>query len=154
MGGPRVATTGVFAVLAALGLGGSAPAAALEPGVQIDPGSPAAKEYALPLNQARRTGSREASSSQGESSKTLFGAGIKPPSGGSSTPLHSHRARAHPSAAAAVLPAAVRASRSASSSSGGDSSTLVLIGGGVLVLVLGGFGGTVLRHSRRPTPTA
>ena len=31
-------------------------AGALEPGVHVDPGSPAAKEYALPLDQARQTG--------------------------------------------------------------------------------------------------
>jgi hypothetical protein len=57
-------------------------ASALEPGVHIDPGSPAAKEYALPLNQARRTGAEATSAG---SSETPFGAGIKPPgSGGSS----------------------------------------------------------------------
>jgi hypothetical protein len=38
-----------------------------------------------------------------------------------------------------------------SSSGGGDGSLLALIGGGIAVLILGGFGGTVLRHSRRPS---
>ena len=64
-------------------------AGALEPGVHVDPGSPAAKEYALPLNQARQTGQPSANAagssgsepSSGEAS--LFGAGIKPPRGGS-----------------------------------------------------------------------
>ena len=50
--------------------------------------------------------------------------------------------------AAATDPAITRALRE---SGGGDGSTLALIGGGVAVLVLGGFGGTVLRHSRRPS---
>jgi len=46
----------------------------------------------------------------------------------------------------------LRAERSRASD--GDGSTLALIGGGVAILVLGGFGGTVLRHNRRPTPQA
>jgi hypothetical protein len=37
-----------------------------------------------------------------------------------------------------------------SSSSGSDGSALALIGGGVAILVLGGLGGVVLRHNRRP----
>src|SRR4051794_18298133 len=61
-------------------------AAGVEPGVHIDPGSPAAKEYALPLSQARQTG---AGSTPTASSETSFGAGIKPPGsrgGGGSAP--------------------------------------------------------------------
>src|ERR1700730_5707586 len=56
--------------------------AGLEPGVHVDPGSPAAKEYALPLNQARQTGSEPSSHTSSEG--TLFGAGIKPPGAGGS----------------------------------------------------------------------
>lgn len=132
-------------------------AAALEPGVHIDPGSPAAKEYALPVNQARVTGDE---SSQGSSEK-LFGAGIKPPSSGS-TGGRGHGQGASRSAAkeassagdtrapAQALPPAVRQAAERSASSGG-ASALVLFGGGVAILVFGTFAGIVLRHSRRPT---
>ncbi|MCW3057335.1 MAG: hypothetical protein JWO21_1304 [Solirubrobacterales bacterium] len=152
-------------------------ASALEPGVHVDPGSPAAKEYALPLDQARQTGTE--SSSQPSSEGGLFGAGIKPPgSGGSSrgggtggggtgsSATGGHRANgtghAVPPApgASATSPsqaqlaqAALRAARE-QGSGGGNGSILALVGGGVAILVLGGFGGTVLRHSRRPRPTA
>jgi hypothetical protein len=49
--------------------------------------------------------------------------------------------------------AALRAGREPGSG-GGNGSILALVAGGVAVLVLGGFGGTVLRHSRRPRPSA
>jgi hypothetical protein len=134
--------------------------AGLEPGVHADPGSPAAKEYALPLNQARQTGGESHSSSP-----TLFGAGIKPPpSGGTHGPdsgSHASGAAAKSStlgvsgssaASASVPPALLRAART-QDSSGGNGSLLALLGGGVAILVLGGFGGTVLRHNRHPTPS-
>lgn len=146
-------------------------AAGLEPGVHVDPGSPAAKEYALPLNQARQTG---AGSTPTASSETPFGAGIKPPgsggTGGSGSASHggsspgrvasrssgrsSPESRSHdPVGTAPTLPPAVlRAVESQGSSGGG--SLAALIGGGVAILVLGAFGGTVLRQSRRPTPSA
>jgi hypothetical protein len=160
---------GVYAVLAVLGLSGLTPAAqaasGLEPGVHVDPGSPAAKEYALPLNQARQTGSEP--SSQASSEGALFGAGIKPPGSGGSAGGGNGRRGTHPAAGGvasrrsagtasgsqpALAQAVLRAERS-SGSSGGEGSLLALLGGGVAILVLGGFGGTVLRHSRRPTPS-
>jgi hypothetical protein len=146
-------------------------ATGLEPGVHIDPGSPAAKEYALPLNQARQTGAPSASQPGAEGA--LFGAGIKPPGSGG-PPRTGHHGSPGPGAggaqpgssgtgatASAATPgtsagldgalsaAALRAARAQSPT--GDGSLLALLGGGVVVLVLGGFGGTVLRHSRRPT---
>src|SRR5690349_20643591 len=69
---------GALAVLASSSLLLVAPATALEPGVHVDPGSPAAHEYALPLGQARQTGG---GSSNGGENGGLFGAGIKPPGG-------------------------------------------------------------------------
>src|SRR5439155_27226150 len=52
----------------------------------------------------------------------------------------------------APLPDAVlRSSRSQGSS--GNGSLFALVGGGLAILVVGAFGGTVLRHSRRPTPS-
>jgi hypothetical protein len=68
-------------VVSALVLASASPAAAVEPGVHVDPNSPAAKEYAIPLQAAR-------SDSTGGSHSTTasrFGAGIEPgPSGASS----------------------------------------------------------------------
>jgi hypothetical protein len=146
-------------------------AAGLEPGVHVDPGSPAAKEYALPLNQARQA---DGGSSSG-SSETPFGAGIKPPgSGGAgssgSAPNDGRSPGQHPSrpsgrrhlesrsndavGAAPTLPPAVQRAVESQDSSGGGGSLAALIGGGVAILVLGAFGGTVLRQSRRPTPSA
>jgi hypothetical protein len=137
-------------------------AVALEPGVHVDPRSPAAKEYALPLNQARQTGEagRNATGSSGSGSSSgeaaLFGAGIKPPRGGSG-PRGNGTTAVHAAPGSGSAPAQLAAatdpaiSRALHESGGGDGSTLALIGGGVAVLVLGGFGGTVLRHSRRPS---
>ena len=62
-----------------------APALA-QPGVHVDPGSPAGKEYALPLDQARRDAKGESgpgSSSRTSRSAPLFGEGIEPADGGS-----------------------------------------------------------------------
>jgi hypothetical protein len=84
--------------------------AGLEPGVHADPGSPAAKQYALPLNQARQTGanpaghegpsaSHEESSTghegpsaarEGSSTGAPFGAGIHPPRTRGYSRSHSH----------------------------------------------------------------
>ena len=134
---------------------------ALEPGVHIDPGSPAAKEYALPVDQARGTGSGGKGEGEGSggSSEKLFGAGIKPPSSGSTGGRHrGHRSprvsgsTKQPTATPtqAATPRAVQQA-AARSSSGGSTSLLVLFGGGVAILVLGAFTGVVLRHNRRPT---
>jgi hypothetical protein len=165
---------GAAAVALAGGALAAAPASALEPGVHVDPGSPAAKEYAIPLGQARQLGGVESYSSSSETK--LFGAGIKRPPGGSSgTRARGHRrdgagsggavgsgtgggggspggtgASAESTAAGAQLPSSVL--RAVHEHASGDSSLLVLIGGGVAILVLGAFGGTVLRH-RRPHPT-
>lgn len=166
-----------LAVLALTGAAASAHAASgLEPGVHVDPGSPAAKEYSLPLDQARQVGAR--SSSSGATSPqspegALFGAGIKPPGsgGGSHTPAAAPGASGAPSAQGhsgsthgsggpaqaggapgpqqLLAQTVLRAERD--QGSGGGGSTLALLGGAVAVIVLGGLGGTVLRHSRRPT---
>jgi len=135
---------GALAMLAAC-FGGT-PAWGLEPGVYVDPGSPAAKQYVLPLSQARQTGARSAPAPS--SPRALFGGGISPPGGGG--------ARHAASRAAAPVPlpaAALRASRTRDSSAG-SGSLLALLGGGLAILILGAFGGTVLRHSRPSTPSA
>jgi hypothetical protein len=149
----------VGVVLLAIGwpIASAQAATGLEPGVHIDPGSPAAKEYALPLNQARQTGAP--SPSQPGTESRLFGAGIKPPSSGGPGaggkaprgghfPGGSSGASIGSSPEAVLSAAALRAARVQGPT--GDGSLLALLGGGVVVLVLGGFGGTVLRHNRRP----
>jgi hypothetical protein len=79
----------------------AAPAGALEPGVFIDPGSPAGKEYGVPLSVLRTAASGHASA--GVTAPPLFGIGISPPGvRGASAPAaaggHQHGAgRARPS---------------------------------------------------------
>ncbi|MGH2905083.1 MAG: hypothetical protein ACRDK7_16085 [Solirubrobacteraceae bacterium] len=161
----RATSVSTVGVIAALAIGSSAPssqaATELEPGVHVDPGSPAAKQYALPLEQARQTGSP----GKGSSAAAAFGAGIHPPgSGGGSAGRRSASgdsvhtlARVSPGASSSGtsnLPAAVLSSASGKASTGGDGSILALIGGGVAILVLGGFGGIVMRRNQRPTTSA
>jgi hypothetical protein len=149
-------TLGALGVLAGCCLCFAAPAPALEPGVHVDPGSPAGKEYSLPLGQARQTGG--SGSSTGNEGNTLFGAGIKPPKGGTGGGKAAGGTGGGPAggtggatASSSTTPPAgvLRAARDHSS----DASLLALIGGGVAILVLGAFGGTVLRHRRPPRPT-
>jgi hypothetical protein len=54
--------------------------AASDPGVNWDPGSPAAKEYAIPLAQGRADGA--GTDNQQAAANTAFGVGLKPPTGG------------------------------------------------------------------------
>lgn len=150
----------VLAVVTICFFSSSAAASGLEPGVHVDPGSPAAKEYALPLNQARQTGfaSREGSA-------VPFGAGIH--SGGNlgsrsaagsasakgtvahsrATPMNARGLSGLPMTS--IVPAAVLRASDKHGSSGGTGSILALLGGGIAVLVLGGFGGVVMRRSHR-----
>jgi hypothetical protein len=170
-----------LALAAALSVSLASTSLALEPGVHVDPGSPAAKEYALPLGQARQTGSSHGG---------LFGAGIKhaptsrsaasgspssrgyAPSGSQTgtggvvrrqrshqrqpanglSRAHRRPVRIRAEAATGSLPTAVQSAARVRATSGGGS-LLALIGGGVAVLVLGILGGTVLR-GRRSSATA
>jgi hypothetical protein len=163
-----VSVVGVLAVLAvSLPLAPAQAAAGLEPGVHIDPGSPAAKQYALPLNQARQTGA-DPSGHAGSSASAPFGAGIHPPgSGGSSHPGSSanrnHAQARHttsrassaeaPGTGVAISPITLREA-SSNASPGGDRSLLVLLGGAVAILILGAFGGTLMRRNHRSLPPA
>src|SRR3954471_1665212 len=153
MGTRGVGRSAALAALASACIGAwPATASALEPGVHVAPGSPAEKEYALPLNQARQTGGAPSprrhessaprdSTSAGSGEAALFGAGIKPPSGGSGGGSGTGRASAGKSGAgrspgagrtptaltaAGSNPAITRALRD--SGGGDDSSTLALIG--------------------------
>jgi hypothetical protein len=53
------------------------PAEALEPGVFIDPGSPAGKEYSVPLSALR--GAASGRPGAGGGAQPLFGIGVSPP---------------------------------------------------------------------------
>jgi hypothetical protein len=63
---------------AALALPGAA-SAQIEPGVNYDPGSPAGKEYAIPLVEGRSDGA--GTTDQQEGANIPFGVGIGPPGG-------------------------------------------------------------------------
>lgn len=135
-------------------------AAGVEPGVHAAAASPAEKEYALPLNQARHTGSKP--SAQGGSEPQLFGEGVTPPTAGvgaaaanrprSTRAAHPRRRHvagapsetALPSGSSVPPPAVTHAPQASS----GGGSTVALLAGAVAVLVLGGFAGTMLRHRR------
>jgi hypothetical protein len=53
--------------------------AQIDPGVNYDPGSPAGKEYAIPLVEGRSEGA--GTTDQRDGANTPFGVGIKPPGG-------------------------------------------------------------------------
>jgi hypothetical protein len=147
----------------ALAFGSGAP---LQPGVHVDPGSPSAKEYSVPLGSARG-----ASTPNGPGSNKLFGSGITPSTGSTpppaSTPVHSdshhHRARkrAHHAKHRKLVHHARKASVKAvpaaalDSGSGGGAGILWMLGAAALVLALGGLGAFVVaRRGRRTSPEA
>ena len=150
------------------------PAQAQEPGVTIDPNSPAGAEYALPFDQARDTGARgsQGAGSGGPGSQP-FGVGIgrsegppPPPgvvsgveSGGSGTSAGAAggadeaagSARSTPSDGAQPARAAQHPSSTASLSvtpAGGAGSTLMVIAGAVAVLLAGSSLGLLARRRR------
>jgi hypothetical protein len=154
----------------ALAFGSGAP---VQPGVHVDPGSPAAKEYAVPLGSARG-----ASTPNGPGSEKLFGSGITPgaastPSAGStappaSTPVHADsqrhhaRKRAHRSERRKVVHSAHKASVKAlvpvtvlDSGSSGGAGIVWMLAAAALVLGVGGLGAFVVaRRGRRTSPEA
>jgi hypothetical protein len=135
------AALGVLMVLA------TAPAAgAAERGVHVDPGSPAGKEYAIPIERARREasggtkiGTGNPTSSTAVAQVPLFGQGIKP-----AAPKHHARQKGtHGSATKPDVPlastAAIQAALRAPSTSGwtGGIPAAVLAAGVLLALGLG-----------------
>jgi hypothetical protein len=146
-------------VVIAPGVANAAGTPSLQPGVHIDPGSPAAQEYAIPLQQARgaapsTTGG--ASSGGSDGSNRPFGSGITPAKtsgtsdGGRSVSRGgASRSGSIPIAkrvvARPIVPALV-------AGAGGSGSGIDwMVGAGLLTLVIGGLGGIVLaRVGRRP----
>jgi hypothetical protein len=152
-------------LLATLSL--TSPASALAPGVHVDPNSPAAKEYSIPLGQAR-SGGHGGSSSEGN----LFGSGIRrvanASSSGNGAGAGASRSATGGAGAGRGVGGTFGASRSVSSGSPSvpDPSSLAAIrefrgngngtgigwmfGVAALVLVLGGTGGGLIaRRGRR-----
>jgi len=80
MPSPKVSLLGVCAA-AALTLPASA--AAMDPGVTYDPGSPAGKEYAIPFAEGRSDAAGTTDPRKG--ANIPFGIGIRPPGGGGGT---------------------------------------------------------------------
>jgi hypothetical protein len=74
---PKVSVA-CIAVCGTLGVPGAA--LAQDPGVHFDSGSPAGKEYAIPLAEGRAEGA--GTTNQRAAANTPFGAGITPPGGG------------------------------------------------------------------------
>jgi hypothetical protein len=151
----------------ALAYGSGAP---LQPGVHVDPGSPSAKEYSVPLGSARG-----ASTPNGPGSDKLFGSGITPGSGTTTTvtppppatPVHtdSHRhharKRAHHRRHRKLVHHARKASVKAvpaaalDSGSGGGAGIVWMLVAAALVLALGGVGAFVVaRRGRGTSPEA
>ncbi len=158
-----VSATGALAVLAVSLSVLTQAATGLEPGVHMDPGSPAAKQYALPLNQARDIGRGGAGAS---ASSSLFGAGIRNPRSHRSTVVakkgEGSNARNEPrrlsregSSSGRSALASLDASNldAAAREGSGDGSLLALLGGGIAVLLLGGVGGVAMRRARRSPPS-
>jgi hypothetical protein len=165
--------TGV--VLAVLGLATAGPAlAAPGTGVHVDPGSPAGKQYAIPIPSARsEAAGQTGGSGSGSSNPPLFGVGVTPGGvaagaaasvGGSATGAGTGkgtprtraagRSRSGSTGAGSASHSAgsetgrqIAARRTAESNSVGGTSWLPLLGGGALVLLVGGGGGFFLRRS-------
>lgn len=143
-----------FATLAALAtLLAAAPAWAQEEGVTLDPSDPAAKEYALPYEQARReaAGDGDQAVVQGSRASGAFGEGVTPDAEKRETTDDA------PADASATTPPAggsggtgTGAGSTETTASTGLSSTTALVGGGLLALVAAGLGGVALRAVRGP----
>lgn len=158
------------AIWAGLSLAMAPPAIAAGNGVHVDPGSPAGKQYAIPIPTARS----EAAGGQGATGSAnppLFGVGVTPggaaasagaSSGGATTGTRAARktggrfngrrgagaASTRQAKQSGAQAAGVRARDAASQSNAvGGTSWLPLLGGGALVLLIGGGGGFLLRRS-------
>jgi hypothetical protein len=143
-----------------LGLCFSATAAqAQEPGVVIDPSSPAGTEYALPLNDARNGGSHGSGGSHpaasGGDGSQLFGAGIKPSKGnGSSRGAARKRHRGRSGEASVPAIPLVRQSRPsvATVPQAGAGTSLMVAGSAAIVVLAGTLLGLLVRRRRADDP--
>jgi len=147
-----------FAGLLAIGSPAALAQSVLTPGVHIDPSSPVAKEYAIPLGQARGgAGGGDGSDSQ------LFGSGITRAPSTHAAPSASRTAGgAKPHSRSPLRSRAQSVDQSSQTSaervvqeslparSGGGAGIAWMLGVAALVLALGGLGGAAIaRYSRR-----
>lgn len=150
--------------LTAVGFAGlSGVASAQEDGVTIDGDAPAAKEYALPHEEARREAAGGSTAQLGARDSAKFGEGLGDESaaGGAAASVSirpnpadagkraATAARSADAAQAAAAAATAKQLAAAGVEDDGPSGTAVLIGGGALALIavlVGGFG---LRAVRR-----
>lgn len=144
---------------------GAALGKALPPGVHVDPGSPAGKEYQIPVASARSLGQGKTGSSS-SANPPLFGVGVSSsttstttsstsssPGAGATSAARARRrasarrtARKHRKRSAHIAPhSGGHITRTLSAQPGGEG-WLPLVVGGVLVLVVGGGGGLGLRR--------
>lgn len=145
-------------------------AVAQEEGVTVDPGSPAGKEYALPIDQARRDaadgGDRGGGGgvAAGRRPAPAFGEGVRPDRGSGSAGGRESSPPSRPgaeslsrstSSAATTATSAQRARErdridralvTASVAGGASQGSLVLLIGGVVVMVVGVAAGFTLRR--------
>jgi hypothetical protein len=128
-------------------------------GVHIDPGSPAAKQYVIPIVGARGETAGGGSGSNASSSQTPppFGSGITPARRATRQAALSAKRRGAAAAKAAssrraadgrpsAAPVALTPLGSDHGSGAGGTAWLALIGGGAVVLVIGAGGGLALRR--------
>lgn len=154
----RAMKPGLVAVIGLAIWGSAAPAVwGQDEGVVVDPDSPAGKEYAIPLDQARRDSSGGTSargdgggSASAPGGQPLFGSGISPRGGRAeqardqASTADTQGRRSAPATTSTVLATAAE--------KGGDSSRLVLGAVVVGILLLGAILGLGLRRWQRPAP--
>lgn len=172
----RFATTAAVTLVALASALSTAPVTfAQEEGVTLDPGDPAAKEYALPHEEARREAgdSPDTKVQPGSRDSSLFGEGVTPePSKGNakrsgaagdadadSKPASKPKSESKDDASATSpsREALAALGQSGDGGSGGDSgsgpgASVALVGGGAAVLfavLLGGFGLRAVRGPRQ-----
>jgi hypothetical protein len=138
----------------------SAPVAHADDGVTVDDNSPSAKEYAIPLDEARSDATGGASRSGSDGAPEPFGQGVTTPERSSSSSSASSRkstkkggtsTTAEPSTSTSSSDADTARTVAAvpAGGDGGSSSGQALAGGAALVIVAGGAAGLWARR-RRP----
>jgi hypothetical protein len=167
-------SVGAVAVAACLAATPAIAKGPVPPGVHIDPGSPAGKQYQIPIPAARQETSGATGSGSGASANPpLFGVGVNSPASGSTggrvAPRRARNATAKrktarrntvrgKAAPARTVRSGTRSRRDVPTSSSGPSTRVEkasqvgsngwvpLVAGGGLVLLLGGGGGLGLRR--------
>jgi hypothetical protein len=157
---PRVLRASLAAALLSLAV---VPLAALsaqaDRGVTTDDNSPSAKEYAIPLDEARKDSGAGAESSGSDGTPAPFGQGVATPERSSSSPRGARHSKITNKQSTSTTKRATTTSAEADQTrtvaaapAGGDSgssSGQALAGGAALVIVAGGAAGLWARR-RRP----